>query len=465
MGRAPSRDDDGAMTDTSLLDQIAERSAATRVVRWHDHRMVAGVARGIAARYDIDPVVVRVGFVITAFLGSIGIAAYLLAWVLLPDDRGHVPLLHAVRERAAASIALVVVAVLAVLGFTVGVGDNRGGRALGIVALLGVGYLLWRHAGRRPTTGADGSPDAARTSQGADPGPSPDPDGDTAGTPVAGTPAAGTPVAGSTAAGTTMPVITPWGGRDGERLPAYGAGTQIHPATAGAAAPPRVLVATPSVPRPARPRRRSLGWRTWALALGLALTTATLTGTIARAQGLPDLAAGTLAAGATCTVIGLLVLVLGLRGYRTAGLAPVALVLALLTMAGPWASTHVDPSAPNGEMRWQPAAAVDLQDRYEIGAGEASLDLTRLSAADLDGKTVRTKIGLGDLTIRVPADVRVQVRHDLGLGEVRVRDLDGTETVHDGAGRRGTDTLGTGPTLTLDVEVGLGEARVERIQR
>ena len=74
-------------------------------------------------------------------------------------------------------------------------------------------------------------------------------------------------------------------------------------------------------------------------------------------------------------------------------------------------------------------------------------------------------IGLGDLTIRVPADVRVQVRHDLGLGEVRVRDLDGTETVHDGAGRRGTDTLGTGPTLTLDVEVGLGEARVERIQR
>ena len=38
-------------------------------------------------------------------------------------------------------------------------------------------------------------------------------------------------------------------------------------------------------------------------------------------------------------------------------------------------------------------------------------------------------------------------------------------TVHDGAGRRGTDTLGTGPTLTLDVEVGLGEARVERIQR
>ena len=129
------RGHDGAMTDSTVLDQIAERSAATGVVRWHDRRLIAGVARGIAARYDMDPVVVRVGFVVAAFLGSLGIAAYLLAWVLLPDDRGNVPLVQAARHRTASGIALVVIAALSVLGFISGVGDDRGGRLLGFLLL------------------------------------------------------------------------------------------------------------------------------------------------------------------------------------------------------------------------------------------------------------------------------------------------------------------------------------------
>ena len=57
----------------------------TRPARPRDDRQVAGVAAGIARRYDIDPVLVRVGFVVAAFSG-IGAALYIAGWVLLPDE-------------------------------------------------------------------------------------------------------------------------------------------------------------------------------------------------------------------------------------------------------------------------------------------------------------------------------------------------------------------------------------------
>ena len=57
----------------------------TRPARPRDDRQVAGVAAGIARRYDIDPVLVRVGFVVAAFIG-IGAALYIAGWLVLPDE-------------------------------------------------------------------------------------------------------------------------------------------------------------------------------------------------------------------------------------------------------------------------------------------------------------------------------------------------------------------------------------------
>src|ERR1700754_1256436 len=57
----------------------------TRPARPRDDRQIAGVAAAIARRYDIDPVLVRVGFVVAAFYG-IGAALYIAGWVLLPDE-------------------------------------------------------------------------------------------------------------------------------------------------------------------------------------------------------------------------------------------------------------------------------------------------------------------------------------------------------------------------------------------
>ncbi len=44
---------------------------------------LAGVCEGISVRYQIDPTLVRLAFVVFGFLGA-GIAAYLLAWMLMP---------------------------------------------------------------------------------------------------------------------------------------------------------------------------------------------------------------------------------------------------------------------------------------------------------------------------------------------------------------------------------------------
>lgn len=484
MGCDPCGAHDGSMTDNTVLDQIAERAAATGVVRWHDRRVIAGVARGLGARFDIDPLVVRVGFVIATFLGGIGLVGYLLAWVLLPDDRGQVALVQATRDRSGAAVALVVIAALSVLGFVAGAGTNGGGRFLGLLVLAGIGYLFWRNSGGRRCLG--GSSSAAQQAP-AGTGSSGDP---TAGGPAASSPAASSPTAisptvssptaggqpsgGSAPAGTrhpvvepppagepaTMPVITPWGGRDGERIATYGPST--HPSAHAAAPQAARLVAAPIA---AAPRRRSLGWRGWALSIGLGLISYLLARQIGLGRGLDALAAETLAWGVTAVVIGVLLVTLGGRGYSTSGVAPTAAILALLAVSVPWASSHLERGAAVGEAHWQPAAVADLQSSYDVGVGQATLDLTRLSSADLAGKNLRANVGMGELSVRVPSDVRVEVRHRVGLGEVRVRDVGGHEIVRDGAGVGGTETMGDGPTLVLDTQVGVGEARVERIAR
>jgi phage shock protein PspC (stress-responsive transcriptional regulator) len=48
--------------------------------------VVGGVAAGIAAYLDLDPVLVRIAFVALTFLGGFGIVLYLAGWLLIPAD-------------------------------------------------------------------------------------------------------------------------------------------------------------------------------------------------------------------------------------------------------------------------------------------------------------------------------------------------------------------------------------------
>ncbi len=52
-----------------------------------DDRMIAGVASGTARLVGIDPVVVRIAFVMLTLLGAVGVVLYLAGWLLIPDER------------------------------------------------------------------------------------------------------------------------------------------------------------------------------------------------------------------------------------------------------------------------------------------------------------------------------------------------------------------------------------------
>lgn len=48
-------------------------------------RMLAGVAVGLAEYFDIDPTLVRVGFVALSLLGGLAVPLYLAGWLLIPE--------------------------------------------------------------------------------------------------------------------------------------------------------------------------------------------------------------------------------------------------------------------------------------------------------------------------------------------------------------------------------------------
>lgn len=52
------------------------------------NKKIGGVCAGIARYADIDVVVVRVLWLVVAFSTGVGFLAYLVAWIVIPSDRG-----------------------------------------------------------------------------------------------------------------------------------------------------------------------------------------------------------------------------------------------------------------------------------------------------------------------------------------------------------------------------------------
>jgi len=49
--------------------------------------MIAGVCSGIGNYLDIDPTIIRIAFVLFAFAGGAAILAYVIMWVVMPEDK------------------------------------------------------------------------------------------------------------------------------------------------------------------------------------------------------------------------------------------------------------------------------------------------------------------------------------------------------------------------------------------
>lgn len=56
-----------------------------RITRSRDERIIAGVAGGLAAYFGIDPLFIRIGFIVLALFNGIGIMLYLALWLIVPN--------------------------------------------------------------------------------------------------------------------------------------------------------------------------------------------------------------------------------------------------------------------------------------------------------------------------------------------------------------------------------------------
>jgi signal transduction histidine kinase/phage shock protein PspC (stress-responsive transcriptional regulator) len=124
-------------------------AAAPELRRDPAHGIAAGVCLGLARRLGIDPLVVRLAFVVAAAAGGFGIVAYIIAWAAIPAPTGAaVPGARRARAQVATGGGLVMLALLLSL------------RELGLwfsdalvwpVVLAAVGgALLWRQSRTSP---------------------------------------------------------------------------------------------------------------------------------------------------------------------------------------------------------------------------------------------------------------------------------------------------------------------------
>ncbi|MEV8096309.1 PspC domain-containing protein [Kitasatospora sp. NPDC085879] len=477
------------------------------LARSGQHRVVAGVCGGLGRHLDIDPVVFRVVVAVLCLSGGLGLFLYGLAWLIVPrepvDGRpGRTELQRVLTGRVdGQSIGAVLLTVIGTGVFFSSMGD--GGQLFPLLLLGGLVFLAVRYdperrrraRGDAAPAGADGPYDRLEE-------PVEQLDwktwqhrfGQDFQTEWRARKAEmhkrlrtaheefAAQHARDRAAG-RVPQDTPppgpsgylWDPRHPERNP-YGSQTPPPgvPAQAwwqrtdlpqgdplrkpsGLPEPPQAPepVVPPVPPRPTGVVRHG-GGGLGGIGVLLAIGSGALAWWLTDRQGQPVHIATVLAAA--LLAIGLVMLV-GARWGRARGLAVPALLLTLVLAAagGSNAALH----AGVGDRLWAPATASSLQEHYDLGAGDATLDLTGLDPAGASlASTVR--VGAGDLKVLLRKDVDVELTvHNLA-GDIRLPNgehLSGTGNNHTYTLHPPAGTASRG-TLDLTLTVGLGDIKV-----
>ncbi len=375
-------------------------TASRRLTRSPDQRLLGGVAGGLAEYLGIDPVIVRLGFVVTAFFGGLGVIAYVIGWIVLPV--GAAPTRGG--ERSAPDrkqligyglVALGLVAVGGRIGWSV-----RGDGIFWPLVLIGLGAAVLV---LRARDAAQGPPDPPT-----DPSTDPEPPG-----------------------GPTAPMVA------------------SVPATDPPTAPMTGPVSAPA-PRPERPKSY-LGALTWSALLVLVGGAWLLD-----AAGLVDVNVGVVVALGLVLVGAALVISTWLG--RSRGLIAVGIPLALVV--GALGVVDVPLDGGIGNPTYRPPTLARVERSYALGIGDLSLDLR---AVDFSGtrRHVDAQLGIGQLNVTVPDDVRVVLDGHVGAGSVSAFGRQSNEccptdvkVVRPGVARGGT--------LVLDADVGAGNIRIKR---
>ncbi len=443
---------------TSFLDDSFTRLRESGYTRESEGRWFGGVCSGLATRWNVDPVLIRAAAIVLAFVGGIGITAYVVLWLLMPDRRGEILGERAIRHGDVLPIILLVAAVLLLFGGFFSIGNGRVWSApLWLVPIGIVGwFVLTRgrrgngdpYAGPAPvanptgpgmsTTPATGSP----APYAGPPASAPHPTWASAGPPAP-------PTSGATMSAPTSTYAAPPAGTYSQP-PAHPYGGRPTPP-----GPPRPIAPPP----PPRPRRRRPSGFVALISIGTAIVGFGLGALLDEPLGFPGSAASL---GFIMALVGVsaIVLALGLRGRASGFSGFLTLVLSVLLL-GSTAVSHVDTEGSVGQRTWRPVSTTDAA--YSLGAGNATLDLRGLPTRAGSPIDVDVEMGAGGLEILVPSGVTTRIVADVGIGTItrpgRGGDV-GTNS-DSGPGRELRTVIGDGPPEVLvTAQLGLGEIRI-----
>ncbi|SDD97961.1 Phage shock protein PspC (stress-responsive transcriptional regulator) [Actinokineospora iranica] len=385
---------------------------ATRPRRPRRGRKVAGVAAAIGNRYGMDPLVVRVAFVVATFYSGAGLLFYLLGWLFLAeegDEASPAEALHG-KGRSSTSTPFTIALCIALIPAFGVFFDRTLSGWLGLAVVFGLLFLLHRGRGHLGAPPAPTSADAP-------------------------TVAMATPV-DEHGQRTTPPAWDPLGA-------APFAWDLPEPGGSG------------PDPEPPAPRGRS---RVGVITLAAVFLTV----------GAAVLAEPYLGWVSARHVIGVVLAILGLglvagsfvRGGR--GLIGLAMPLAALGIALTLVWPNGFSTNSIGDLRQQPTALEHVQPEYQRDIGSIDLDFTVLPASG--SVKTRAQVDVGDVTVVVPRNADVTVRCAAGIGSVSClgQEADGPSPDVTRTDDLGPDGAG-GLKLDLDLEVtGPGSVEVRR---
>lgn len=477
----------------SGTDAFFDGLRRTGLVR-SEERWIGGVAGGIALRLRMDPLVTRGLLGVSVLLGGLGLVLYGLGWLLLPEQRdGRIHLQQLFRGDFDVAVLGGFALLVSGMSFPDSWGPFWWSRdtswfpgLLWLGAIVVVVVLLVSAANNRrdvppypagparptgPTTTAypatPGSAAPPTTQTSGTPAAAPRPEGPTTTMyPTSYPPAQQNPPSGSAPHG-SAPSGTPPYGTAPYGAPSYGTppyGTPPYgPGGPARYAPQAPTGPSTALPRPSANRGPGAGALGITVALGLiALAVLLYAERVGSFDGPVWLTAGAFAV----VLLGVAVIVSGLRGRTSGGLGGLAvvLVLALLPLAAidnaDWDGDWGNGSA-FGDVVHTPTTVAVAEEGYSLAAGEARIDLTALP---LDGPAVEVPVhvGAGDLTIVLPEGAAYTADIDVMAGEVNWLDerissglSSGTQTYESPAVEDGAIS-----DIDLDITVGAGTVRV-----
>lgn len=439
-----------------------------------NERWIAGVAGGVAHRFDLDPTLVRCVWVVLSLFAGVGLVLYGLAWALLPEESdGRIHLEEALSGRFNAGLAGAIgMTIIGMSTFGSGFIPNwyvheagTAGIAAALWPLFWLGLIVLaivflirsaqnRSTNRKAARGHRGPqpwqtyPAGAAQALGSRPGSQAGPAGQAGGfTPAAGsasawdssTPGSGAPAFNQPAGGPS------WQSRSYRQYPSY---------------------QQPPVPtRPARPRRPGPGSSLSLAVLGLGLLTAAGVWYATATRHLGLLQGQFILVGILVALLGAGIVVSGLRrrhgGWMTVLGWPVLFVVAIPALATasivptslarmPFESLRNATTATSSTVTWQEltASASNGSVTRNKDIGDLTLDLRGMPATEA-GKlsTITAHLDVGTLRIKTDTDQRVEVRTDVDMGAIdsqvaRAWTVNGRQMDQDDDGPRTYDVTG-----------------------